>query len=349
VVQYEMPAATDRPLWDIWMSVHALPSVRVADELGVFTSLDTTPSGVVELSERTGLDRRALTALLRMLAAMKLLDLHEGRFFLTETARTYLLRTSPFYWGPIIAAYSAADQQEVLRSALLGEGRSGTLEPDGRPRAGGSGRHADAWASGAISSEQARRVAAIMHSHSLPGAIALAAAPDFSGVCRLLDVGGGSGCFSIALAQAFPDLHCTVMELPTMCAIARGYIDAAGAGMRVDTRAVDMFRDPWPAGHDAMLFANIFHDWSFATGAFLANRAYSHLPQRGRIFVHEMLLDDDAVGPLPAVSFSMLMLRTQGQQFRFAELKELLEGAGFSNVQSRPSYGYYSLITAEKT
>jgi acetylserotonin N-methyltransferase len=283
-----------------------------------------------------------------MLAAIGLLDLRGGRFHLREIAATYLLQSSPFYWGPIVATYSAVDQHEVLRNALLGQGRSGSVEADGRPQAGGSGRHADAWARGAVSAEQARNVAAVMHSHSMPAAAALARGPHFAEVRRLLDVGGGSGCFAIALAQAFPDLRCTVMELPAMCAVAREYIAAAKAGARVDTQPVDMFRQDWPDGYDAMLFANIFHDWSFETGGFLARRSYQHLPKGGRVFVHEILLDEHGIGPLAAVSFSMLMLRTQGQQFRFSELRELLEGAGFSNVQSRPSYGYYSLITAEK-
>jgi hypothetical protein len=61
-----------------------------------------------------------------------------------------------------------------------------------------------------------------------------------------------------------------------------------------------------------------------------------------------MLLDDDGDGPRTTVSFSMLMLGTEGQQFTLPELKGLLEGAGFSDVQSSSTYGYYSLVSARK-
>jgi hypothetical protein len=44
----------------------------------------------------------------------------------------------------------------------------------------------------------------------------------------------------------------------------------------------------------------------------------------------------------------MLMLGTEGQQFTLPELKALLEGAGFIDVQARPTYGYYSLVSARK-
>jgi acetylserotonin N-methyltransferase len=206
----------------------------------------------------------------------------------------------------------------------------------------------DSWASGNVDSERALRVAAAMQSHSLGAAVALARNADFSGVHRLLDVGGGSGCFAIALAQRNPDLRCDVMELQTMCEVAQEYIRDGGIEDRVGTVAVDMFREPWPRGYDAMFFSNVFHDWNFDTCAWLAAQACEALEPAGRICLHEMLLDDTGDGPLTAVSFSVLMLGTQGQQFTFGELKALLEGAGFVRVETQRTSVLYSLVTAYK-
>ena len=61
-----------------------------------------------------------------------------------------------------------------------------------------------------------------------------------------------------------------------------------------------------------------------------------------------MLLDNDGAGPLTAASFSMLMLGTQGQQFTFAELRQLLEAAGFFDVTAKNTSVYYSLVTGRK-
>ena len=97
-----------------------------------------------------------------------------------------------------------------------------------------------------------------------------------------------------------------------------------------------MFREPWPKGYDAVFFSNIWHDWNFRTCAWLAARAYEALPRGGRIMLHEALLDDDGSGPPTTAAFSMLMLlATQGQQFTFAELKALLENAGFEDIETR--------------
>ena len=85
-----------------------------------------------------------------------------------------------------------------------------------------------------------------------------------------------------------------------------------------------------------MLFSNIFHDWGPETNATLAAKAFAALPSGGRIFLHEMLLDDTGDGPLTTASFSTLMLaNTRGRQFTFAQLKGMLEQAGFSDIDVR--------------
>jgi acetylserotonin N-methyltransferase len=188
-----------------------------------------------------------------------------------------------------------------------------------------------------------------MHAHSLPAAVGVARHYDFGGVRKVLDVGGGSGCFMVAAAQAHPHLRCTVMDLPAMCEVARGYIEAGGVADRVDTSGVDMFRQSWPRGYDALFFSNIWHDWNERTCRWLAARAFESLPSGGRILLHEMLLDDDGTGPVTAATFSMMMLlATQGQQFTQQELNDILEGAGFATADVLATHPYYSVVSASK-
>ena len=237
----------------------------------------------------------------------------------------------------------------VQRAVLAQKGSADAAGPEGTPQPSGSGRPADGWAAGHITVEQAERIAASMHAHSLPAAARVARQYDLGGVLRILDVGGGSGCFMIAMAQAHPELRATIMELPAMCEVAARYVADGGVAERVDTLAVDMFREAWPQGYDALFFSNIWHDWNQRTCAWLAARAYEALPRGGRIMLHEMLLDDDGNGPPAAAAFSMLMLlATQGQQFTFAELKSLLETAGFTGVEAHATGGYYSITTGYK-
>jgi hypothetical protein len=44
----------------------------------------------------------------------------------------------------------------------------------------------------------------------------------------------------------------------------------------------------------------------------------------------------------------LMLLATQGQQFTFAELKSLLENAGFDGIETRQTASYYSITTGYK-
>jgi acetylserotonin N-methyltransferase len=346
---YEAPSTDDRRIWDLWLSGMYQGAIVAADDAGLFAALGERPATIEELAERLDFDVRATGVLTRLLAALGLLVVREARFQLTDLARQYLVKTSPFYWGHMLRVAVSEWHRDAALAKLKAKGSAHAAGPQGTPAPTGSGRPADGWAAGEIAIGQAETIAASMHSHSLPAAIGAARNYDFTGVERILDVGGGSGCFMIAFAQAHQKLNATILELPSMCAAAAPYIEAGGVGGRVDTAAINMFRDAWPKGYDAIFFSNIWHDWNFETCTWLAERAYEALPRGGRIMLHEMLLDDDGAGPATTAAFSMLMLlATQGQQFTFGEIKRLLEETGFRDVETRHTAGYYSITTGYK-
>ena len=333
------PSPDDRLIWDTWLSAHRLPALLAADDLGAFALLHRRPMAAPEAARELGVGPRASTALLGLLAALGFLEERDGVYHLTDVSRHYLLPESPWYWGAML--HSA--RELTLTHAFVKE----TLQRDRRPD---RERSTDGWKSGHLSPERALQLTRAMHAHSQPAAVGLAGSGLLHDVSRLLDVGGGSGCFTIALARAMPQFRGTILELPPVCAAAQSYIDAAGVADRVVTQAADMFRDPWPTGHDAVFFSNIFHDWDETTCRDLARRAFEALPSGGRILLHEMLLDENRAAPLAAAAFSMhMMIFTEGKQFTASELIGLLRSVGFVDCAAAPSYGYYSLVSGRKS
>ena len=350
-MRYDLPASADRAIWDIWLSMHRLPAMAVADELGVFAALASAPATAEEIAQRLGFNRRGTDVLLSMLSALGLLVAGDGRHELADVTRTYLLPDSPYYWGPLLRALGVVPQQHeaLIRALRAPDERAAPMEVARADKDASPTDAAEAWTRGQIAKAQAEAVTRLMHCHSLPASVGVARNGNLRGVSRLLDVGGGSGCFSIAIAQQFPSIRCTVLELPAVCDAARRYIADGGVADRVDTMSIDMFRDAWPRGYDGMFFSNIFHDWNAETNLFLARRAFEALQPGGRIFLHEQLLAEDGSGPVTTAAFSMLMLLgTRGRQYTFSELRQILSSAGFVEIDSCATYGYYSVVSGRK-
>lgn len=333
----ELPAIDDTPVWDVMLSVFNSQAITVALELEIFEGLEE-PSSLEELSNKLGYSLRGMKALLPMLKLQGFLDKHKGKYQLNTLSRAYMLKESPYYWGHFFSrrAETLPNYKMILENIRDGE----TVEARGS---------ADAWESGQMAPELAKTVTDFMHSHSVASAVGLTTTCDFSGVQKLLDVGGGSGCYASALANHYPEMECTIMDLAPVCEVAKGYIEKAGVSDRVSTKAVDMFREAWPEGYSAHFFSNIFHDWSTETCEELAQKSYDSLATGGRICLQEMLLEEDSDGPFPAAAFSFFMTQgTKGQQYTLNELESILAKAGFKDISAQRSYGYYSLVTAYK-
>ncbi|MBK9130817.1 MAG: ubiquinone/menaquinone biosynthesis protein [Gammaproteobacteria bacterium] len=337
----ENPSCDNRPLWDIWLSGFRLPALTVADEIGLFAFLDDQPSPLSAIAARLGFSERACEALIHLLCALGFVAKRNDLFYLSELSRNYLLPNSPYYWGGVL---NTVKHMPVSHGMILEALRRDT---DGNTRL--TKPFTEDWENNSLAEEKARSFTAKMHSHGFSAAVALAQSGRLRGFRRLLDIGGGSGCYSIALAAINPDLHCTVADLPVVCPITQQYIDSFRLSERVRTLALDMFNDPWPHTQDAILFSDILHDWERSRCLWLIRNSFDSLPSGGQIFLHEVLLEDDKIGPLTANAYSLAMLLvTKGQQFTAGELEAMLSAAGFTDISSVPSHAYYSLISGRK-
>ena len=72
-------------------------------------------------------------------------------------------------------------------------------------------------------------------------------------------------------------------------------------------------------------------------------------PSGGTIYIHEMLLEDGANGPLaPALYGLSMRIGTLGKQFTVPELRGVLESLGFTDVAVQNTTHYFSLVSARK-
>ena len=71
--------------------------------------------------------------------------------------------------------------------------------------------------------------------------------------------GGGSGAYSIAFAQANPELRADLLDLASVQPIAERHIRAAGVEDRVQVRVGDLRTDRLGEGYDLVFVSAICH------------------------------------------------------------------------------------------
>jgi len=93
----------------------------------------------------------------------------------------------------------------------------------------------------------------------------------------------------------------------------------------------------------------IYHDWPPEKCRFLTQKSFENLESAGRIIIHEMLYQDDKTGPFPVAAGNIgTLLWTEGQQYSGRELSALLTEAGFTDIEMKPTWGYWSIVTGRK-
>jgi (2Fe-2S) ferredoxin/predicted O-methyltransferase YrrM len=177
-------------------------------------------------------------------------------------------------------------------------------------------------------------------------ALLLVKALGSTGVRRILDLGGGSGAYSIAFAKACSDVQCEILDLAEVVPLTAEYVSQAGVSAQVRVRAGDMLVDDLGSGYDLILMNAICHMFSKEQNREIFRRARRALSPNGRLVVQDFILNPDKAGPQRAVLFSLNMLvgTDAGASYSELEYTDWMKDAGFTEVHRINLRGPGSLI-----
>ena len=288
-----------------------------AIELDVFQAVGRG-ARAAEVARRVGANPRATEMLLNALAASGVLAKRGDLFRNTSLTRRHLTGTPP-----------ANERAAFLHTVNLWS-RWSTLTD--AVRAGTS-----VWRSerGPAQDQWLESFIAAMHRNAAARAPEVVRAVGVRGLKRMLDVGGGSGAYSIAFAQAAPDLRAEVLDRAEVLPIARRHIAAAGLSRRVTTRAGDLRSDPFGEGYDLVLVSAICHMLSPPENLDLFRRIHKALAPDGKVVVQDFILRRDKTAPRAAALFSlnMLVATEAGASYSRPEYAAWLKEAGFTGIR----------------
>jgi hypothetical protein len=159
---------------------------------------------------------------------------------------------------------------------------------------------------------------------------------DLSDRRRLLDLGGGSGAYSIEAVLAYPDLSAVVFDLPPVAVVCREFVEAAGVADRVAAVGGDFTADQLPTGCDVAVMASNLPIYDEENIARVVAKAFEALEPGGEMHLVGEMLEDDGVGPLDAALWGMqeILYGSGGKAHTRAQVIGYFRAAGFADVES---------------
>jgi SAM-dependent methyltransferase len=282
-----------------------------AVELDLFTTLSGKWLTVEQLAIPLRWEPRALRIVLDALVVMGLLAKHNGTYSTTTLSAEYLSRNGAFsILDTALHGVTLWHKWSRLTERVVGDGQLS--------------KH-----------DSVRAFLGAMHrlSPQLAPGIAALVRPELSR--RFLDVGGGTGAYTMAFLDRDRTLTATIFDWPEVLPICADYLRTEEFEDRVRLVAGDFTRDEFPGQQGMVFLSAIVHQLSLERVRELLERAYRALIPGGRVVIRDYIMSPDRLQPREGTMFAVNTLVTTegGDVHTFLELRESLYSAGFIEVR----------------
>jgi len=320
---------------DLQQSLNGFRESRVlltAIELDAFSAVGTGADAQA-VANKLGTDPRATESLLNALVALAVMQKKDGVFTNTPVAARYLVAGAEHdSRAAIMHTAHLWTRWSTLTDCVM-EGTSVT--------AGRGARRDDEWTEAFI---------AAMHKNARFRAPVVIRAVGLDGVRRVLDLGGGSGAYSIAFAQAKQDLAADILDLADVVPIAQRHIDDTGVAERVTVRVGDLHDDGYGSGYDLVFVSAICHMNSPDENRAMFAKAFAALAPSGRLVIQDFVLNADKTSPRTGALFALNMLvgTRAGSSYSEEEYVGWLRDVGFAAPERVSLHGPTDLVVARR-
>ena len=259
--------------------------VVAAEKLQLFRLLDGKRLKAAAIGRALKIHPYYLEPFLNAFVGLRMLDKVKDEYGNTAFAEKYFIDERSIYWTREYSneCLDDFDALSVLEKALATGQQPRSLRRARRPL------YVEAMHRNPKQAENFTRMLFYLHQ---PDAEALANYLDLSRRRAVLDVGGGSGVMSIALAKKNRQLRATILDIAPVCKVAAGIIRRAGLAKRVRT-LVGNIHERLPAGYDVIMMCDIG-----PISQRLLRSAYRSLPPGGLLVLVDRCLSEDGTQPL---------------------------------------------------
>jgi SAM-dependent methyltransferase len=310
-----------KPKPDIVTEVRSFMKSRVilsAAELDFFSKLDDNFLSAADVADMIGLDKKGTTRLLDCLVTFDLLKKENNRYHTTEKG-SFLSSKNPESVLPMINHMNAIWGNWSCLTDIVKTANNPNIRP-------------------VVDSDSKKdRTAFIGAMHVAARRISkkIAEAYVLSPFKKLLDIGGGSGAYTIAFLGKNPKLNAIIFDLEDVIPITKEKIAENGLQDRVDFVPGNFYEDDLPGECDLALLSAIIHQNSPEQNLALYRKIYHALVPGGRLIIRDHIMDESRTDPPAGALFALNMLvnTPAGDTYTFKEVAETLEKAGFKDIK----------------
>ncbi|MDQ1266099.1 MAG: hypothetical protein QG635_1251 [Bacteroidota bacterium] len=320
---------------DLLEIAHSFQQSRVfltACELGIFTILGSGQKTSKEIAGELGADERATDRILNALTALDIIKKQGTRFSNSKSSLKFFTKGQPEFLGNLLHLTHSSDRWRTLtESVKLG---TAVQYKDIQDKS-------DAWLSSYIASN---------HWYAKLHAPEIADIIDLSKIERLLDIGGGSGAYSMEFVKIKPQLKAVVFDMPKIIPYTKEYLESSGFGNKIETIAGNYFTDDFGKNYDMVFISYVCQNHTIWENLELMRRVFDALKFGGTVVIQEFLINDDRTSPVNGalLSLNMLVNTRAGDAYTETDLWLILRESWFSKIHRIDTHYGTSLMIGKK-
>lgn len=308
-----------------------------AIELDLFNRIDQGDTSIPDLAKSLDLPPDRTDKLVTACTALGLLEKREGSYYNSPEVDRYLIRGKPKYIGDWYM-HQAKSEYDSWRDVAA------AFRKPTSPR----GMYHDMMKDDA---DAIRAFTVAGYNSSIAAGYKLARDFDFSPYSLFLDLGGGSGCYSIPAAESNHNLRAIIFDFPLVLEVTKEFIEKAGLSDRLTTQPGDFMADKLPEGADLISIIGNLHAYTLDETGFLIKKVFDALTPGGSMIIVDYMLNADKTGPLEAALYHLMPVTRsrKGWVKSVVEVSDFMAGAGATDIEVREFIpGSTSLVTCRK-
>jgi demethylspheroidene O-methyltransferase len=155
---------------------------------------------------------------------------------------------------------------------------------------------------------------------------------------HLLDIGGGQGGFVTQLSNLYPNLKCTIFDLPGVAQLANTYIKNSNLSNKINAEGGNFFEGELPKGADIATLIRVIFDHDDHRVRLLLRNVFNALEPGGSLILAEPMAGTPGQEAMGDAYFGFYLLAMgRGRPRTHQEISQLLLNSGFEGIRLLPS------------